>query len=599
MKRPAVDSLKKPRAKKPAVRPNMTLHAFFHSRHTRTAGVDAEPVKNLKKPKAKKPANRPNMTLHSFFHSQHTPQTADAEDETPAADEEPWEEEADWVKEELTDEERVALSKEQQRILKMVVNERKNIFFTGSAGTGKSLLLREIIGALRNKYYMTPSSFAICASTGMAAQNIGGTTIHAWGAVAPGVFDLRKHLRYIRKSKPALGRWLSIEVLIIDEISMVDGRFFNLLAALSMLLRKNRLPFGGIQLVVTGDFFQLPPVTPSGKDTFFAFQSDAWKASIDTTIMLNQVFRQKDNRFVTLLNEFRRGEITPAANEAMMRLSRPLPQDDGIVPTELFSLRSEVERANALYMSALPDPTYTFTSYDWAQPERQKLLDKMMAVKKLDLKVGAQVMLVKNVSGSPTLVNGSIGKVLNFQISLGRHSGDDGTNLCPLVEFRTRLGKERLLVTREEFRAEDCEGKVLAVRLQVGGQYAAAVSDMTLMSSFHQIPLILAWAISIHKAQGQTIERVKVDLNNVFEKGQSYVALSRASSMEGLQVLGFDARKVMAHPEVIEWSKTLEQVPCNDAESADKKDVTVSRRVRSRSKADKRRRGPSPTNFKN
>ncbi|KUI57461.1 ATP-dependent DNA helicase PIF1 [Cytospora mali] len=281
---------------------------------------------------------------------------------------------------------------------------------------------------------------------------------------------------------------------------MVDGQFFDLLAALAVALRsKTNRPFGGIQLVVTGDFFQLPPVTQSGKDVFFAFQSDAWKESIEKTVTLTKVFRQKENHFVELLNELRRGDITPAAKQALTRLSRPLPQDDGLLPTELFPLRSEVDRANAARMVALDGQAHEFKARDSgpaAPAKRQKLLENMMAVKSLELKVESQVMLVKNVSD--TLVNGSVGKVLGFMPSPDRkREGDD--EMLPLVEFRTFRGKEIVLVSRDEFRVEDSEGKLLARRVQ--------------------IPLVLAWAMSIHKAQGQTLQRVKVDLNKVFERG--------------------------------------------------------------------------------
>ncbi|POS69467.1 DNA repair and recombination protein pif1 [Diaporthe helianthi] len=445
-----------------------------------------------------------------------------------------------------------ALSAEQETVLRMVVDDERNMFFTGSAGTGKSLLLRAIIQSLRGKYANKADSLAICASTGMAAQNIGGTTLHAWGAITPGVFDVDKQISYIKTCRPAHRRWKTVKVLVIDEVSMVDGQLFNLLAALSAILRKKTdRPFGGIQVVVTGDFFQLPPVTQGGKDVFFAFQSDAWKESIGRTVTLTQVFRQKDNDFVNLLNELRRGEITPATQRVLTGLSRPLPQDDCLLPTQLFPLRTEVDRANATRLAALGGPVHAFVARDSGSAEsrkRQRLLDNMMAVGFLELKRDAQVMLVKNVS--ETLVNGSVGKVVGFSEPEG-DGGSSGNNgqkaekgagdfeLLPLVEFSTFRGKEMLLVARDEFRAEDSEGKLLARRVQ--------------------IPLVLAWAVSIHKAQGQTIQRVKVDLSKVFEKGQSYVALSRAASMEGLQVMGFDARRVKAHPQVVEWSKSSEQ----------------------------------------
>lgn len=203
---------------------------------------------NLVMPRAKKPAIQSSNTLHAYFSPRQT-QTGDSVNRTPVADVEEY---AGSVDEVSTDKKSVALSDEQQRVLRMVVRDEKNIFFTGSAGTGKSLLLREIIEALKKKYAKNPESLAICASTGMAAQNIGGTTIHAWGAVTPGVFDIDKQITFIKHSRPAHRRWKAAKVFIIDEVSMVDGQFFDLLAALAVALRKKktRRPFGGIQVIL-------------------------------------------------------------------------------------------------------------------------------------------------------------------------------------------------------------------------------------------------------------------------------------------------------------------------------------------------------------
>lgn len=186
--------------------------------------------------------------------------------------------------------------------------------------------------------------------------------------------------------------------------------------------------------------------------------------------------------FINLLNELRRGEISPASQRILTGLSRPLPQDDGILPTQLFPLRTEVDRANASRLAALRGPAQTFTARDSGSAEqnkKQRLLENMMAVRTLELKREAQVMLVKNVSD--TLVNGSVGKVLDFcpspdnkmKRSQGGGGHDDG--LLPLVEFSTLRGKETLLVSRDEFRAEDSEGKLLARRVQVR-QFSASFS---------------------------------------------------------------------------------------------------------------------------
>ncbi|KAI0922844.1 hypothetical protein AcV5_010541 [Taiwanofungus camphoratus] len=493
--------------------------------------------------------------------------------------------------------ETIALNAEQRKVLKMVVDEGKNVFFTGAAGTGKSLLLRAIISALRRKHSKKPEVISVTASTGMAASNIGGMTIHSWGAVTPGMTNIDRQISCIKTCKPAHQRWKATKVLVIDEVSMVDGQLFEMLASLADRLRKKSdRPFGGIQVVVTGDFFQLPPITKGNAEPFFAFECEAWTKCIEHTVTLTQVYRQTDTQFVSLLNELRRGTISPSAQRTFTSLSRPLSTTPaGIIPTELYPLRAQVDRANSTRLAALPGTTHTYTARDSGSSPR--VLEQMVAPASLVLKPDAQVMLVKNADEQ--LVNGCVGRVLGFfsvaccsasvaaaESSSGASSGassskprstsqesassakyggfvrnvqvgPDGrtpiafTNsssagkenvhvqkradvkgksvakdeeLFPLVEFRTSQGMEVVLLGRDEFRIEDNEGKLLARRVQV--------------------PLVLAWAMSIHKSQGQTIQRVKIDLGRVFEKGQSYVALSRAATLDGLQVLGFDARKV-------------------------------------------------------
>ncbi|KAL1948347.1 hypothetical protein VTO73DRAFT_12422 [Trametes versicolor] len=508
--------------------------------------------------------------------------------------------------------EQVSLNAEQVRVLQMVVQEEKSVFFTGAAGTGKSLLLRAIIAALRRKHAKKPEVVSVTASTGMAASNIGGMTIHSWGAVTPGMHNIDRQISCIKTCKPAFKRWKETKVLIIDEVSMVDGQLFDTLAKLAVQLRKKTdKPFGGIQIVVTGDFFQLPPVTKSGEEPFFAFESDAWKECIDHTVTLTQVYRQTDTQFVELLNELRKGTISASAQTTFTSLSRALPPlPSGILPTELYPLRAQVERANSTRLAALPGAPRTFAARDTGM--HQKMLEQMVVPAQLVLKANSQVMLVKNVDEK--LVNGSVGRVLGFYNTAsclasvapaapqedgakpkstsasqeagaakaggavrnvqvgpdgrtpvffyrpaeGKENAKDGKPASaakgkaakdeeryPLVEFRTAQGTEIVLVVRDEFRVEDNEGKLLARRVQV--------------------PLVLAWAMSIHKSQGQTIQHVKIDLRSVFEKGQSYVALSRAASLDGLQVLGFDPKKVKAHPKVIEWNTTLETHSGTDA----------------------------------
>lgn len=438
------------------------------------------------------------------------------------------------------------------------------MFYTGSAGTGKSVLLREIIRVLRKRYSKTPDAIAVTASTGIAACNIGGVTIHSFAGIGIGVDSAEQLTTRIRKNKKAMSRWLRTKVLIIDEVSMVDGDLFDKLAQIGSALRKDPRPFGGIQVIVTGDFFQLPPVA-KGTEPKFAFEAEYWKKTVKKTFNLTKVFRQSDPEFVDMLNEMRFGRLSDQSVQKFMRLSRPLQYDDGVSATELFPRREDVERANGTRMRTLHTETHEYTASHggklFGTEQGEKLLANFMAPDKLTLKVGAQVMLIKNMD--ELNVNGSMGTIVEFvepNQFLQNHDDPYVVNTkpgskpnsvaaakepkksaamgikWPVVEFTNP--KRRLLIQPEAWKVELPDGEVQVSRTQ--------------------LPLILAWAMSIHKSQGQTLERVKVDLARIFEKGQAYVALSRATTLEGLQVLNFDPSKVKAHPKVVEWSRTLE-----------------------------------------
>ncbi|OQE44304.1 hypothetical protein PENCOP_c002G03937 [Penicillium coprophilum] len=468
---------------------------------------------------------------------------------------------------------RVFLSDEQKAVLDAVVERGKSMFFTGSAGTGKSVLMREIIAKLRNKYRKEPDRIAVTASTGLAACNIGGVTLHSFAGIGLGKEPVPE---LIKKNQKARNRWLRTKVLVVDEVSMVDGDLFDKLEEIARRIRNNGRPFGGIQLVVTGDFFQLPPVPDgSNREAKFAFAAASWTTCIQHTILLTNIFRQRDPEFANMLNEMRLGKITPSTIEAFRRLSRPLDVNDQIEATELFPTRAEVDGANSARMGRLSGEVMRFNAVDSGtiqDPQhRDRLLSNCMAPPMIQLKKGAQVMLIKNMEDS--LVNGSIGKVVAFMSEdyfdsykeNDKNFTDDATasdderahrarkklkpmgykegpasmaRKWPLVSFLQPDGSERhLLCQPETWKIELPNGEVQAQR--------------------QQVPLILAWALSIHKAQGQTLQRVKVDLGRVFEKGQAYVALSRAVSQEGLQVTRFEPRKVMVHPKVVDFYSNL------------------------------------------
>ncbi|CAG8983468.1 hypothetical protein HYALB_00000637 [Hymenoscyphus albidus] len=476
----------------------------------------------------------------------------------------------------------ISLSTEQERVKDLVVNQSKSVFFTGSAGTGKSVLMRAIIAELRKKYIREPDRVAVTASTGLAACNIGGVTLHSFSGIGLGKEDVPALVKKIKRNAKAKNRWLKTKILIIDEISMVDGDLFDKLEAIARSIRNNGRPFGGIQLVITGDFFQLPPVPEydnKARGVKFAFDAGTWSTAIHHTIGLTEVFRQKDPVFANMLNEMRLGKISEETVKAFKKLNRKPAFEDSLEATELFPTRNEVENSNASRMRSLVGKSYRYDAVDGGtitdMAMRERLLSNMMAPKTMELKKGAQVMLIKNMDDG--LVNGSLGKVIAFMSEVtfeiydknpeileegGMDAlADEGRNQktitarfsnnkdpnpntgkeFPLVRFAVADGTVRdLLVMPEDWKIELPNGEVQAQRTQ--------------------LPLILAWALSIHKAQGQTLERVKIDLKKIFEKGQAYVALSRAVSQEGLEVHNFDKSKVMAHPRVAQFYDSLYSV---------------------------------------
>ena len=227
------------------------------------------------------------------------------------------------------------LSEEQRGILKAVVDEGKSVFFTGSAGTGKSVLMKQIIAKLRDKYVREPDRVAVTASTGLAACHIEGTTLHSFAGAGLAKEPAPELVKKIKRNARTKSRWQRTKVLIIDEISMVDGDLYDKLEYIARAIRNNGRPFGGIQLVITGDFFQLPPVPDRGRAAKFAFDAATWNTTIEHTILLNHVFRQKDPAFANILNEIRLGKLTPESIKEFQRLSRPLQYEDEITATEL------------------------------------------------------------------------------------------------------------------------------------------------------------------------------------------------------------------------------------------------------------------------
>lgn len=496
------------------------------------------------------------------------------------------------------------LTKEQQYVIDLVVQKKQNVFYTGSAGTGKSVILSNIVGQLQKLY--GKEAVAITASTGLAAATIGGITLHKWSHAGIGAKSADLLARQISKRRDATMTWRNTKVLIIDEISMIDGRFLTKLEYIARVVRKNDRPFGGIQLVFTGDFFQLPPVSSSMQSNasgegqaIFCFESETWKRCIQKTILLTKVFRQQDNELIDILNCIRFGDIEKGMATSIRKLERKVEYNDGIMPTEIYATRREVEVSNKRQLSDLPGDEHKFVADDLVTKSKAALLDQaVMAEKELVLKEDAQVMMLKN-KPDVEIFNGTLGKVLFFTtqrlatkfIDMFQYIDNDVINDMRLVS--KAIGNRRIKELPsfvQELRKRDARhyGKLEEmvnyamnetlhepsypfVRWSIGRDkhhhelvvpeaFPVDLPGEPTAMQRTQLPIMLCWALSIHKAQGQTIPRLKVDLKNIFEAGQVYVALSRAVSKDCLQVTNFQPGKIRSNGKVKEFYKGLETV---------------------------------------
>ena len=437
-----------------------------------------------------------------------------------------------------------SLTRSQQSLVDMA-RSGSSFFFTGCAGTGKTFTMRSIIDAL------PPSVTFVTALTGIAASLLpGGTTLHSFVGFGHGEGMREQLLKKVKSNRQAVTRWRSAKTLIIDEISMLSEEMFEAIDYIGREIRgKVRMPFGGVQIICSGDFFQLPPVARNAAPKY-CFNSPLWAELMGgNSYELTQIFRQKDERLIHLLNDIRYGTMTSQTVETIQSLRREINPPSGIVPTQLVPMNNTADAINIRELERLPELSGNpiFSANDWAVDQfTYEMLPKItLFPDSLFLRVGAQVMLLKNKPDF-RLYNGSRGVVVGFRdgklldrtavgyigsVSIDKYSGFD---LLPLVRFGD--GQE-VVVGPDSF---DLEG----------------VGKSAVRARRVQLPLRLSWAITIHKSQGMSLDFLKVDASRSFEAGQAYVALSRARTMEGLQVVSFDPRKCWCDPIVAEFYKT-------------------------------------------
>jgi ATP-dependent DNA helicase PIF1 len=401
----------------------------------------------------------------------------------------------------------------------------KNVFMTGPGGTGKSHLIR----AIYKDALSMGKPIQVCALTGCAAilLNCNAKTVHSWAKIGLGSGPNEAILHKIQKFKKTKP-WLSTNLLIVDEVSMMSLKIFELLDYLGQKIRKNTRPFGGIQVIFSGDFFQLPPVpdrddADTGK---FCFESPRWSSTFDIQIELKTNFRQSDGEFARILNQIRVGKLYKSGYE-MLKSRVGVDASGNIVqPIKLFPRKFSVDSINQVEMSKIGDEAQVFKATlvkDGVDPrvspeaiaeEEAYLRKNALFEEEVRLKKGAQVMCIANVDMDiAKICNGSVGVIIDF------------VSTYPLVKFNN--GAERIM-TRHCWPSENIEGLSIA-----------------------QVPLILAWAVTIHKSQGATLELMEIDVgSDVFEYGQTYVGLSRARSIEGLYIKSFVPEKIKVNPKV-------------------------------------------------
>lgn len=387
----------------------------------------------------------------------------------------------------------------------------KNVYLTGSAGSGKTHTLNRYIEYLKKH----DVAVGITASTGIAATHMGGVTIHSYLGI--GIKDsLDEHDLESLESKQYLYKRLEkVKVLIIDEISMLHHFRLDLVEQVLRHFKRNDKPFGGVQIVLCGDFFQLPPVRAGGQDeSHFAYKSRSFKEAGFAVCYLSEQHRQKDDVLLSILEGIRSG----GADESIARhLNKRAGKSDEIIgqPTRLYTHNIDVDSINQKELGQILGERETFEMSSSGNPKIVEILKKScLAPEKLELKKGARVMFVKN-NYDIGYVNGTLGTVVSL----------DGSG--PLVET---VDGERILVEKTSWTVEE-NGKVLA--------------------EIKQFPLRLAWAITVHKSQGMSLDLVEVDLTKSFERGMGYVALSRARTWEGLFVKGFNEMALLVNEEVL------------------------------------------------
>jgi len=470
---------------------------------------------------------------------------------------------------------RYTLSVEQRCALQQF-EDGDSLFITGEGGTGKTLLIRHLVESAKRHY----RKIQVCAMTGCAALLLecNARTIHSWSGIKLAKGTVDETVEGVLYNHAARNSWRTTDVLVIDEVSMMSARIFDLLNIIGKRVRKSSRPFGGMQVVLVGDFFQLPPVSKQYElldgDDKFCFESNNWFEifPMDNHIVMNTIFRQKDEELRRILGNIRKGVVAGQDVKVLRSLvdkKYDKEKHGGVVPTKLLPTKSKVDDINnRMFRELAGEPVvYDFerrsdcTSYldgsDKPIPgpvlakcrklltpqrvifEHENLANNTPCVKTLALKKGANVMCTVNLNMDKGICNGSIGTVVGFKHEIGGGESDKMGAPVPIVLFSNGY---RMTMSKKFWQSEDFP--TVAV-----GQY----------------PLCLAWAITIHKIQGATLAMAEIDIGgSIFECGQTYVALSRVKSLDGLYLSSFEPKKIKVHQKVKDFYQSIPVVEYED-----------------------------------
>jgi ATP-dependent exoDNAse (exonuclease V) alpha subunit len=405
----------------------------------------------------------------------------------------------------------------------------ENIFLTGAPGAGKTYVLNQYIDFL-NQHEVEA---AVTAYTGIAASHINGRTLHSWAGLTRGpMHEDAQEIDRVRANEYLTDRIRRVRVLIIDEISMLHPEQFDRVDLICRTARNSPAPFGGLQLICCGDFFQIPPV--NGESEKFVIDSAAWKNAEMKVCYLHEQHRQagiadasgnsSSSELLEILGAIRAGNVTPDIVAKLdARIGATVAAPIGIA--RLYTHRENVDEINAAELRKLTTPDVVYDVYQNGSAALVEKLKKDNDVPdKFVLKIGARVMFTKNNMGVG-YVNGTLGEVIGFEMG-GDGDGTSATEANPVI---MTFDKKRITPGRFQWKIEE------------GGKVRASVS---------QLPLKLAWAITVHKSQGMTLDAAVIDLGRAFDRGMGYVALSRVRELKNISLIGFNAVALQVSPRV-------------------------------------------------